>query len=349
MSEKGAFIRFMVTGALALAGLVLPAGTAGATDLPRRDVLGLDVQGRDVQSRDLLDRDLQSPGRQSADPQSRDTQPRNAQARNASSSVVQSSAAHSSDVQRSDTQSRTLQGRDFQGRGFDTCQAPDLATMDAWIAHSDYRAAGIYFGGRARACKSQVHLTPSWVRRTTAAGWSLLPIYVGSQSPCVAGANKNPYRIDTARPTAQGADEAQDAVERAQALGLDPGSALYLDMEAYDIGNGPCASATLKFVRSWDTGVTAAGYIPGFYSSADSGIRQMARARAAGTTQLPQALWYARWGVPPTLTAEPSLDPDTWTPHRRVHQYHGAVTETHGGRSLTIDRDLLDAPVAVVG
>jgi hypothetical protein len=237
----------------------------------------------------------------------------------------------------------------FSGQGFDTCQAPDLATMNAWIAHSDYRAAGIYFGGRARACKSQTHLTADWVRRTTKAGWSLLPIYVGSQSPCVTGSNKNPYRIDTKQPTAQGGSEAADAVRRARDLGLDQGSALYLDMEAYNIRNASCASATLKYVKAWDRRVAAAGYVTGFYSSADSGIKQMAKARQAGGVDLPEVLWYARWGVAPTLTDEPSLGSDAWTPHARIHQYRGAVTESHGGKKLSIDRDLVDAPAAVVG
>jgi Domain of unknown function (DUF1906) len=237
----------------------------------------------------------------------------------------------------------------FAGQGFDTCQAPDLATMTAWRAHSSYGAAGIYFGGRARACAPQTHLTPDWVRQTTSAGWSLLPIYVGSQSPCVTGSNKNPYRIDTKQPTTQGASEGRDAVKSAGALGLDPGSALYLDMEAYDIKNASCASTTLKYVQAWDKSVHAAGYVAGFYSSADSGIRHMEVARTAGSADLPDAVWYARWDVTPTLTGEPSLSPSAWTPHGRVHQYHGAVSESHGGKKLTVDRDLVDAPVAVVG
>jgi hypothetical protein len=239
--------------------------------------------------------------------------------------------------------------RIFQGRGFDTCQAPDLATMRAWRASSAYRAAGIYFGGRARACKSQAHLTPDWVRQTTAAGWSLLPIYVGSQSPCVNGTNKNPFRIDPATAATQGGTEGADAVTAAKALGLGKGSALYLDMEAYDIRDADCAAATLTFLRGWDRQVQAAGYLAGFYSSADSGIKHIETARKAGATDLPDAVWYARWGVSATLTAEPALAKDAWASHARIHQYTGSVTESYGGKKLTIDRDLVDAPVAVVG
>ncbi|MFJ5607997.1 DUF1906 domain-containing protein [Streptomyces sp. NPDC093221] len=236
--------------------------------------------------------------------------------------------------------------RVFKGRGFDTCQAPDLATMRAWRASSPYRAVGIYFGGRARACKTQRNLTNNWVQQTTAAGWSLLPIYVGSQSPCVRGSNKNPFRIDPQRATAQGTSEGADAAKAAGALGMKRGSALYLDMEAYDLRKASCANATLSFVRAWDRQVRARGYVPGFYSSADSGIAHMEKARRAGTSDLPGAIWYARWGVAPTLTAEPVLRPSAWASHSRIHQYTGAVTETHGGHKLSIDRDLIDAPVA---
>ncbi|NUS11810.1 MAG: DUF1906 domain-containing protein [Streptomyces sp.] len=239
--------------------------------------------------------------------------------------------------------------RIFQGRGFDTCQAPDLDTMRAWQTATAYRAVGIYFGGRARACKSQVHLTGDWVRQTTADGWSLLPIYVGSQSPCVDGTNKNPYRIDPSRAAEQGGGEGADAVSAAGALGLGRGSALYLDMEAYDIRDTACADATLTFLRGWDRAVQAAGYLAGFYSSADSGIEHVESARRAGAADLPDAVWYARWGVSATLTDEPVLAAGAWASHARIHQYTGSVTETHGGRTLTIDRDLIDAPVANAG
>jgi hypothetical protein len=236
--------------------------------------------------------------------------------------------------------------RVFKGRGFDTCQAPGLSTMRAWRASSPYRAVGIYFGGRARACKTQRNLTKNWVRQTSASGWNLLPIYVGSQSPCVRGSKKNPYRINPKKAGSQGKSEGNDAVRAAKALGMKPGSALYLDMEAYDARKARCARPTLAFIRAWDRKVRARGYLPGFYSSADSGIAQIEKARRAGTSDLPAVVWYARWGVRPTLTGEPVLHAGAWSSHRRIHQYTGAVSEKHGGHRLSIDRDLIDAPVA---
>ncbi|SFE29276.1 protein of unknown function [Actinacidiphila alni] len=241
---------------------------------------------------------------------------------------------------------RAAATRLFKGQGFDTCETPDLATMRAWRTSSPYRAVGVYFGGRARACKSQRNLTRDWVKQTGADGWNLLPIYVGSQSPCVKGAKKNPYRIDAERAGAQGVSEGKDAVRAASALGMTKGSALYLDMEAYDARKASCAEPTLTYIRAWDRQVRAEGYLPAFYSSADSGIAHIAQAARAGTADLPAAVWYARWGVKPTLTAEPVLRAGDWSAHRRIHQYSGAVTETHGGHKLSIDRDLIDAPVA---
>jgi hypothetical protein len=43
-----------------------------------------------------------------------------------------------------------------------------------------------------------------------------------------------------------------------------------------------------------------------------------------------------------------ALSRGLWTDHRRVHQYRGNVQDRHGGVSLSIDRNAVDAPVAVV-
>lgn len=253
-------------------------------------------------------------------------------------------------VAAADPSAESLQGaRFFQGTGFETCETPTADTLQAWHGTSPYGAVGVYFGGRARACAQQPNLTPSWVRTVNTGGWSILPIYVGSQSPCTTSSSKKAYTIDTANPGGSGVTEARDAVQRAQDLGFVENSALYLDMESYDIRTASCTAPTLAFVQAWDKEVRRLGYIPGFYSSADSGIMHMEQARAAGAADLPSVLWYARWNVTPTLESEPVLPRDAWTPHSRIHQYTGNVTEQYGGRTINIDRDLIDAPVAVIG
>ncbi|MDQ8705897.1 DUF1906 domain-containing protein [Streptomyces sp. LHD-70] len=236
----------------------------------------------------------------------------------------------------------------FKGRAFDTCRAPSLATMTAWRRHSDYRAVGVYFGGRGRHCKSQPHLDRAWLRDVRDLGWGVLPLYVGSQSPCVIAENKQDVRIG-GDPVAQGRAEGRDAVRRARAYGLERGSPLYLDVEAYDLGNRQCLAATLSFVRAWNREVRGEGYVTGFYSSAESGVLHMERARRQGVKDLPEVIWFARWGGKPNLNREPVFLPGAWYPHKRIHQYKGNSTERYGGHTLSVDRNLVDAPVARIG
>lgn len=236
--------------------------------------------------------------------------------------------------------------RVYKGYGFDACTAPSLSTMKAWRKHSKYRAVGIYFGGRARGC-AQPLLTASWVASVHKAGWRLLPVYMGSQARCVMASHKRKYRMSAKDPAAQARKEAKDAVRRARALGIAPRSALYLDIEHYDTRDGSCARKVVTFVQAWAKTVRAEGYFAGFYSSASSGIHDMAEAKRAGKKNLPDALWFGRWSGNPTLR-DSVLGSKQWHPHRRVHQYNGDVRERHGGHTLYIDRNYLDAPVAVV-
>ncbi len=234
----------------------------------------------------------------------------------------------------------------FAGKAFDTCEAPSLAVMKAWRG-SPYGAVGIYFGGRGRGCPVQKELTPAWVASAHAMGWRLLPLFVGSQAPCVDSLAKRRFAIG-ANPTSQGTKEGGDAVRAASALGIGSSSPLYLDIEAYRRGDTSCAATTLSFVRAWNREVRRLGYLPGFYSSADTGVRDMETQRRAGTKDLPDVMWFARWRGQPALLTESVLHPEAWTPHARIHQYSGNVTETYGGRALAIDRNAMDAPVARV-
>ncbi|WP_367822408.1 DUF1906 domain-containing protein [Streptomyces sp. LMG1-1-1.1] len=234
----------------------------------------------------------------------------------------------------------------FEGKAFDTCEAPSVAVMKAWRS-SSYGAVGVYFGGRGRGCPKQRELSAAWVASVHAMGWRLLPLFVGSQAPCVVSPAKRPYAIG-ADPSRQGTNEGAEAVRAAQALGMGASSPLYLDIEAYERGDARCAATTLSFVRAWNREVRRLGYVPGFYSSADSGVRDIEAQRRAGTKDLPAVMWFARWRGQPSLYTESVLHPQAWTPHARIHQYVGDVAESHGGRLLHIDRSEVDAPVARV-
>src|SRR2546430_981878 len=79
--------------------------------------------------------------------------------------------------------SRAASASTYTGYAFDACTAPSQAALGAWLS-SPYRALGIYIGGVNRACYDG-NLSPSWVASPLATGWSLLPLSVGLQAPCV--------------------------------------------------------------------------------------------------------------------------------------------------------------------
>ncbi len=232
----------------------------------------------------------------------------------------------------------------FTGAGFDACSAPPLETMRAWHGNSPYGAVGVYTSGRQRAC-AQSRLTSDWVRQVRALGWRLLPTHVGRQAPCSANPYK-PQRIDPEHAVQQGREEAAEAIRGVRAVGIGPGSPVFLDLEAYPPGDPACARAVVEFTLGWTQALHGAGYWSGFYSSADSGIADLSAAARAGAAPLPDTLWYARWDSHPATDGGGALGEDQWNAHQRVHQYQGNSTETYAGATLTVDRDRLDTTVA---
>ena len=238
----------------------------------------------------------------------------------------------------------------FTGEAFDHYTAPDLATMTAWSGTSPFGAAGVYIGGVSRFDTTQANLTSSWVASVTADGWKLIPIYMGSQAPCTTRTFR--MSTDPTEAAALGTAEAADAAAAAKALGMQPGSPVYLDMENYNVPSGDttCAPAVLAYTRAWVKAVHTKGYWAGFYSSSGSGIKRMSAAATAGTTGLPDIIWFANWnGVDDTTESSNYLLPTQWTGHRRGHQYKGSHSETWGDVRVGIDSNAWDAPVAVIG
>lgn len=228
----------------------------------------------------------------------------------------------------------------YKGKGFDACAAPGLDAMDAWQS-SPYRAVGVYIGGNNRAC-AQPELTPSWVSEVTAEGWHLMPIHVGYQAPCTRFRNRMSYAPDKAR--AQGREAADDAADRAGALGIPAGSVLYNDMEHYDTGDYSCREPVLAFLAAWTDELHELGYRSGVYSGASSGISALAEEHTAseGTYSAPDHVWFALWNGQADTDAGWYLPDSVWNRHQRIHQYQGNVRETHGGVTIGIDRNYLD-------
>jgi hypothetical protein len=250
------------------------------------------------------------------------------------------------------TSRRDLSPQVFTGQAFDTCSAPSPALLRAWRHGSPYGALGLYIGGRNRAC-SQPLLNRNYVRAVDAMGWRMLPLYVGAQAPCVTQAHARTRRISSANASWQGQSDGQDAVRAASSLGLAPGSPVYLDMEAYTRDRGRCSLAVLRYTTAWSRVLHQAGYLSGFYSSADSGVADLASLSATGRDAqlldgMPDVVWYARWDHRRSTDGYRTLGRNQWAGHARVHQYVGNTSESHRGQRAMIDRNAVDAPVALV-
>jgi hypothetical protein len=233
----------------------------------------------------------------------------------------------------------------FAGLGFDACTAPTSATMQAWL-QSPYRALGIYFGGTNRACQ-QPQLTAQWVAEQTAAGWHLMPIYLGPQASCTT--SSKPNKIDNTRANAQGRATADDAVVQARAIGLAPESVLIYDMEAYRTDDAACRAGVLAFISGWTARLHDYGYFSGFYSSMNSGVADQINNYNTPGYVRPDYIDFARWDQIPTVL-DAAMPAGYWWPQRRMKQYRGDHIETWGGVSINIDNDILDvAPMPPAG
>jgi hypothetical protein len=228
---------------------------------------------------------------------------------------------------------------EYTGLGFDACTAPSRRSMSAW-GSSPYRAIGVYIGGLNRGC-SQPNLTASWVAEQTAAGWNLIPTYVGLQAPtssCTSCAT-----LSAAAAASQGTAAAEDAVEQAGLVGIGQGSPIYYDMESYT-RTASATSATLTFLGAWTTRLHALGYDSGVYSSSASGIADLV-SRLGSAYPQPDHIWMANWNGRANAS-DPYVPASAWADHQRIHQYRGGHDETWGGVTINIDNNYVDGATA---
>ena len=236
-------------------------------------------------------------------------------------------------------------GEVYTGLGFDTCTTPSQSSMSAWGSASPFAAVGIYIGGTNAACLGG-NLNAAWVAAQSAAGWHMIPTYVGLQSPTVSGCSKC-TTITTSEAGSEGTAAAQDAVAQAQALGIGTGNPIYFDMENYTRTTAATATV-LTFLEAWTEQLHASGYLSGVYSSASSGITDLVG--QAGTSYVePDDIWIADWPGDGETTADPYVPATDWANNQRLHQYQGAQTETYGGVAINVDSDYLGGATAAAG
>jgi hypothetical protein len=219
----------------------------------------------------------------------------------------------------------------YTGSGFDTCAAPSTSTMSAWLS-SSYRSLGIYIGGADRAC-GDGNLSASWVTTVEGQGWNLVPLYVGLQAPCVSQAGLS--LIDPSQAATQGALSADDAATRARFFGLVNGSPIYFDMEGYG-SDSACVATVQAFLNSWVAELHVQGFVAGVYGSSSSTIHDQA---VTPYPNRPDDIWFANWNGKTNLFGDSAFPDTLWSGSQRLHQYQANVAETHGGVTITIDRD----------
>ncbi len=244
----------------------------------------------------------------------------------------------------------------FTGFGFDKCETPTQSAMNTWLTSSKYWAVGVYISGDMRACKTQANLTSAWVATQAHNGWKVLPLTVGPQASCSmspgAGSRKRISPDNTnsfAKARQQGRFEAKRAVRAAKALGIAKHSALWYDLEAFDVTKNRCRNSALSFLSGWTYYLHKVHWESGVYSSGASGIMALddARLNQPHKYHLPDYLWFAVWNGAATIQTS-YIESDGWMPHGRMHQYLGGHQEWHGGIPLD-DRQQLPRPRPRVG
>jgi hypothetical protein len=176
-----------------------------------------------------------------------------------------------------------------------------------------------------------------------AQGWKLIPIYVGLQAPCTT------FRavINPGIAQSQGVVAADDAADKALALGITGPAPIYFDMEFYDRNASGCSLAVEQFIAGWVTRLHQRGFTAGLYSSLSAGIVDQLDALNRGFPVV-DAVWIAAWANPPNanIYGFPQLGDQYWALHQRIHQYIGGHDETWGGVTLNIDTNVIDGPLA---
>jgi len=238
----------------------------------------------------------------------------------------------------------------YRGLGFDTCVAPNQATMDAWRAKSPFRAVGIYVSGNSRYCGDayQPNLNKNWVAQNSRNGWRFIPIHVGYQSPCFKNnpnsrVQKKKMSSDLGKARQQARSDAAETIGALRRLGFPGGSASYLDLEWYK-RTASCDNAVLQFMDAWTETLHSNGYRSGVYSSGSAAIKLLDEAITARRPNItpPDHVWIAWTNKVADTDGGPYLKDAYFRNKQRIHQYKNGSKVAFGGKTLTIDWNAMD-------
>jgi photosystem II stability/assembly factor-like uncharacterized protein len=157
-----------------------------------------------------------------------------------------------------------------QAEGFDMKCVASAPNMLTWWEFSPYYDAGVYLGGSNVSCKTNMFLNSTWVNSVASAGWGIIPLWVGLQSPCISKSS-SVWTISETIPYDEGKWDADAAVATASSLGMGS-SIIYFDMEYYApnsyLKDGTaCSPLVVQFLQGWADELHSYGYAAGLYGS----------------------------------------------------------------------------------
>ena len=127
---------------------------------------------------------------------------------------------------------------------------------------------------RRTAPAATANLTRRGCTTTTALGWSLLPLYVGLQAPCVSRRALEDL-VEPGDRRERRAARLPTTPSRQAARSDSGGQPDLVRHGGLHDGNAACTEAVQAFVAAWDDELRALGFVAGVYGSAASTIRDM--------------------------------------------------------------------------
>jgi photosystem II stability/assembly factor-like uncharacterized protein len=233
-----------------------------------------------------------------------------------------------------------------------------LSYMQTWMNSSPYYATSLYLPSKNHT--SDPNLNSTWVSGVLSQGWSLIPIWVGGQSPCACKPNTGTYPncslYTTLIPNTvsaagkQGVTDAKTAEGTAAGLGAG-GLIIYKDIENYDpsivLSNGvSCGGVVSAYLGGWDTQLKNDGYSSGAYGNPTPIAKWWSQ-----VSPLPNDIWIAQannqitvWNVGTKYGMTDAM----WPNNQRIHQFnigppHAESWGPGTPPSFTTDDDIVDA------
>src|ERR1035437_3550856 len=239
--------------------------------------------------------------------------------------------------------------------GFDKSLVPLTTQMSTWWKFSPYFESGLYIPGAVNK-KKDPNLNSTWVSTVEGYGWGLIPIWVGPQAPCVLQTGLTV--ISATKPYSQGHAEGVKAIAAAKTLSSSLGPIIYYNMENYNTSDSACRVIVKGFLNGWVNALQTNGYKAGIYGNIAPAVLDFSK-----LSPLPDDAWIS-WTPVPSNPPDVSVwglasknaalcDPfaksacTLWSTSQRIHQYLIGQAETWGGIKFVVDKNVVDAAVAV--